>query len=462
MASALETEILPARIENYQPWDLDALCASGEVGWAGLEPLGATDGRVALYLPANEALLARPSPQVEGALARAIRGVLARRGAVFFGDIAREVGGFPNAVLDTVWQMVWAGEVTNDSLEPLRSRAQALASDAQRRQHPRHARAVRTGPAGSEGRWSLRASRWGDPGARAPSETDRRAALAKALLDRYGVVTREGAHAEGISGGFAAVYDVLKALEEQGRVRRGYFVEGRGGAQFALPGAEERLRAMRNPREDAPVVVLAATDPANPWGALVEWPASRGEARPQRAAGALVVVRDGELLGWLGRGEHPLLAFVPEHEPARTRDALALASALGGLVERGLRRALLISTVDGEPAAASPLAPVFVRAGFAPTLHGLFKRAPAPQPAGDVASPRRSPRPDEPPPDAPRRHLPRISDLRDPTQARELLAARHRRRSLDRDLRRPAPLPDAVPHCPFRQALCPRRVGTHG
>jgi ATP-dependent Lhr-like helicase len=380
VASALESEILPARLEGYRGWDLDALCASGEVVWAGLEPLGASDGRVALYLADHDALLARAVGPVEGAAAAAIRDVLGRRGAVFFADVARAVGGFPNDVLDVLWRMVWAGEVTNDTLEALRSRARALAGESQRRQHPRHGRAPRTGPAGSEGRWSLRAARWGD----APSDTDRRTALARSLLDRYGVVTREAAHAEGVAGGFAAVYDVLKALEDQGRVRRGYFVEGRGGAQFALPGADERLRARRDARDDAAPLVLAATDPANAWGALLEWPASAAEMRPQRAAGALVVIHEGALLGWLGRGERPLLTFLPADEPARSEAARRLAAALADRVDRGAHRALLVATVDGVEAAGSPLAPVFSAQGFVPTMHGLLKRGRAAQPADDV------------------------------------------------------------------------------
>ena len=339
VASSLETEILPARIEGYRPWDLDALCAAGEVVWAGLEPVGAVDGRVALYLAEHEPLLARASTPVEGSTADGLRDLLARRGAVFFADLARTLGGFPNDVLDVLWQMVWSGEVTNDTLEPLRSRSRALASEAQRRQHPRHARAPRTGPPGSEGRWSMRAARWGTA---PPGDTDRRTAVARSLLDRYGVVTRESAHAEGLAGGFAVVYDVLKALEDQGRVGRGYFVEGRGGAQFALPGADERLRARRDPRDDVAPLVLAATDPANAWGALLDWPAASGEARPQRAAGALVVLHEGALLGWLGRGDHPLLTFLPAEEPARSEAARRLARALADRVERGKHRALLV------------------------------------------------------------------------------------------------------------------------
>ena len=384
VASALESEILPARLDGYKGWDLDALCASGEVVWAGVEALGLNDGRIALYLAEHEPLLARGSTPVEGPVADALRQLLGQRGAVFFADIARTLGGFPNDVLDVLWQMVWSGEVTNDTLEPLRSRARALASEAQRRQHPRHARAPRTGPPGSEGRWSLRSARWASE---PPSDTDRRTAVARSLLDRYGVVTREAAHAEGIAGGFAVVYDVLKALEDQGRVRRGYFVEGRGGAQFALPGADERLRARRDPRDDIAPLVLAATDPANAWGALLDWPAGTSDARPQRAAGALVVLHEGALLGWLGRGEHPLLTFLPPEEPARSDAAHRLAHALADRVERGKHRALLVATVDGVDAARSPLAQAFAAAGFTATLRGLLKRGPGEHLADDATSP---------------------------------------------------------------------------
>ncbi len=375
IASALETAVLPARLDAYRPWDLDALCASGEVRWAGLEPIGSSDGRIALYRADREALLDRPVRPVEDPMAGTVRDLLGRRGAVFFAEIAREAAGFPGHVLDVLWQMVWAGEVTNDTLEPLRSRARAAAAESSGRSRVRHPRAPRTGPPGSEGRWSLRSSH---TPAR-PSDTDRRAALARALLDRYGVVTREAAHAEGVAGGFAAIYDVLKALEDQGRVRRGYFVEGHGGAQFALPGADERLRGHRTADPTAPAIVLAASDPANAWGALLEWPSpAGGDARPQRAAGAMVVLRDGALLGWLGRTGHGLLTFDRDAGAlagtmAGTRHDL-LAHALGALVETGERRALLVSTVDGIPAADSPLAGAFVAAGFASTSRGLLKR----------------------------------------------------------------------------------------
>jgi ATP-dependent Lhr-like helicase len=375
VASALESEILPARLDGYRSWDLDALCASGEVVWGGVEPIGSTDGRIALYVASHEPLLARTCVAVEDPRAEAIRQLLSRRGAVFFTDVARAVGGFPNEALDVLWAMVWSGEVTNDTLEPLRSRSRAQASESRRpARHGANVRAPRTGPAGSEGRWSLRASRWGDT----PGDTDRRTALAQSLLQRYGVVTREAAHSEGIAGGFAAVYEVLKSLEERGRVRRGYFVEGRGGAQFALPGADERLRAASEVDDEAPHV-LAATDPASAWGALIDWPAHPA-ARPQRAAGALVVLRAGALLGWLGRGDRPLLTFLAPGEPLRSEGARVLARALADRVERGRERALLVSTIDGVPAADSPLAPCFLAAGFVGTSDGLFKRGTAARP----------------------------------------------------------------------------------
>jgi ATP-dependent Lhr-like helicase len=374
VASVLESEILAARIDSYRPWDLDSLLASGEVVWAGLEPLGANDGRIALYLADQEALLARPSEPVSGGLAASVRAVLTRRGAVFFADLVREVGGFPNDLRETLWQMVWAGEVTNDTLEPLRALAPTSRNPSRRRSHPRRPRSPSPAPQSTrEGRWSLRASRWPT----LPGETERRTALARALLDRYGVVTREAAHAEGITGGFAAVYDVLKAMEDQGRVRRAYFVEGRGGAQFALPGADERLRDLRTPRDGAKPLVLAATDPANAWGALLDWPASPFGS-PQRAAGALVVLLEGTLLGWLGRGDHALLTFLPNDEALRVEAASALARALAALVDGRSRPALLISTIDGVDAARSPLAAAFAGAGFAITARGLFKRRPPP------------------------------------------------------------------------------------
>jgi ATP-dependent Lhr-like helicase len=216
-----------------------------------------------------------------------------------------------------------------------------------------------------------------------------------------------------VAGGFAATYGVLKALEDAGRVRRGYFVDGHGGAQFALSGADERLRQPPPPKSQRAAIVLAATDPANAWGALLDWPPTAADARPQRAAGALVVLLGGSLIGWMGRGEHPLLTFLPEgtaaatpsHHaatdggaPDRSEVVRALAHSLGGIVESPSRRALLVSSIDGLPAADSPLASFFVEAGFVRTARGLLKRKSQagqaldaqPAPEASVAGARRS------------------------------------------------------------------------
>jgi ATP-dependent Lhr-like helicase len=187
------------------------------------------------------------------------------------------------------------------------------------------------------------------------------------------VLTREAVHAEGILGGFSAVYEVLKTMEEGGRVRRGYFVDGLGATQFALPGADDRLRGLREPSEDPRTFVLAATDPANPYGAALPWPEREG-ARPGRAAGAQVILFDGRLVAWIGRTERTLLTFLPEDEPDRSDAATAVAGALVGLLEDGRHRAVLISKVDGSDPGDSVLAPYLTAAGFAPGSRGYLKR----------------------------------------------------------------------------------------
>ncbi len=189
-------------------------------------------------------------------------------------------------------------------------------------------------------------------------------ALAEQLLARHGVLTRDAVAAEEVPGGFGALYPVLRSLEEAGRVRRGYFVAGRGGSQFAHPGALERLRALREPDpEDARAVVLAATDPANPYGAALPWPKTEG-MRTMRAAGAHVALVDGKLAAWLGKGERDLRPFLPEDEPARSAVGRALAEALARWAARTGRASLGWATEGGEPLAESPLAPFLAQAGF--------------------------------------------------------------------------------------------------
>ncbi len=416
-ASVLENEILPARIKNFSRADLDLLCAAGEVIWRGVEPLGAHDGRIALYLTDRYQLLAPLTTQTEGELEVKIRELLSQRGALFFSDLLTETGAFSGDLLAALWNLVWAGEVSNDTLAPMRA---TLGGKTEKRKtfRGRSFRSRRVGPPGSEGRWTLlpriasttggaQASRlqFSAPSpkipnlrgetprnaagtAALPTETERRTALAHQLLERYGIVTREAVQAEGIAGGFSSVYEVLKAMEESGRVRRGYFIAGLGATQFALPGADERLRALREEPEESRTVILAATDPANPYGASVSWPqknekpTSDGEvkdngeivSRPQRATGARVILKNGLLIAWLAKNENNLLTFLPEAEPAKSYAAEAIVLTLTELIERETRRAVLVSAVDGQPPHQSFLASYFSAAGFVQTSRGFFKR----------------------------------------------------------------------------------------
>ena len=379
VASSIEREVLAARIQPLRPGDLDILFSAGELIWRGTGPIGSRDGRVALYLTDHYRLLAPPPLKAPGELCEKLRAELRKRGASFFADLIASTATFPADLLKALWDLVWSGEVTNDTLAPLRSYLRGEPREQRRALHlGRPFRSRRIGPPGSEGRWSLLPELSGTP-------TERAAALAQTLLARHGVVTREAVNAENVAGGFSAVYPVLKAMEEAGRARRGYFVAGLGGAQFAVPGAEERLRSFREPQEEPSSLVLAATDPANPYGSTLPWPkrAGDGEARAQRAAFAQVVLHDGVLLGWLGRGEHNLQTFLPEEEPRRTHAARALALALSALVEQGRRKALLIARVDSEEVDASPLAAELKAAGFTPGIRGYLKRAPLARPAAE-------------------------------------------------------------------------------
>jgi ATP-dependent Lhr-like helicase len=228
-------------------------------------------------------------------------------------------------------------------------------------------------PASAEGRWSavIIPERAGS--------TAWAAAITQQLLTRHGVVARDVTAVEPVPGGFSTVYPVLRRLEDTGRVRRGYFVAGLGGAQFAEPGAIDLLRAERDPA-DAPVAVtMAATDPANPYGALVEWPAwGASSLKASRVAGARVVLVDGYATGWIGRGDRSVLVAVPGEDPDRSRRCLALAREMVRLayLPTAERRGWLVAELNSEPASASPLARYFVEAGFAVTSGGLQLRVP--------------------------------------------------------------------------------------
>ena len=376
-ASVLEADVLACRMIGYKPADLDQLCTSGEIVWVGAGALGATDGRVRLVFRDQAGLLLPAAEPCEGAVHDALRNRLHDRGASFWGDLvaAAQAASVPydtETVLAALWDLVWAGEVTNDSLAPLRSRISGPARGRGRHSPSRPGRSRRgrlrlgglsaTGPPSAAGRWSLVEPLLSPQ----PAPTESALARAHQLLDRYGVVTRETALGEGIDGGFAGVYPVLKALEERGEARRGYFVAGLGAAQFALPGAVDRLRGARTPEPGAAPVVLAATDPAQPYGAALAWPESLG--RPARTAGAHVVLADGVPLVVLERGGRSLATF----EGAESNDAWI--DAIIGLVKDDRLRKLEIAKVDGVSVRDTPWAARLESAGFTSAYKGMLYR----------------------------------------------------------------------------------------
>jgi len=362
-ASIFERDILTARIEEYRSSDLDTLSAAGEIVWVGVEPLGDKDGRIALYLTDHLPILRGQAvaPVLHlSELEQRIVDYLRAHGASFFTQLHAELGGFGNELVDALWDLVWKGVITNDTFHALRAFT--------RPKSPARTgfRSRRVAPPSTQGRWSL------VPPSHA-TETQHANALAQQLLSRYGVVTREAPGSENILGGFSAVYPILKALDESGRVRRGYFVAGLGATQFATPGALELLRSLRDEPEQAESVMIAATDSANPYGAIVKWPAD--DRMLMRVAGAQVILVNGVLACYVGRGEKQLVVFLPDEEPTRSMVASRIASALASQVTSGKRRALLISKVNDEPVAKSPLAPFLAEAGFARTAMGYQMRA---------------------------------------------------------------------------------------
>ncbi len=373
-ASILETEILPARIDAYDPADLDAVTAAGEVVWVGIESLGASDGRIALYLadhlsrllPPGDIRSVRLEPDVkDDRRETALLEFLREHGASFFGPLHEAAGGgYPNDTVAALWNLVWKGSITNDTFHALRAFTQARAPRRkQRKLEPTAFRSRRLAPPSAEGRWTLvQASRPAQPTAWA-------AAWANQLLARHGVLTREAVMSEGSPGGFGVVYPVLKAMEESGRIRRGYFVAGLGATQFALPGALDLLRSLREPSagvsDQVEVAVLSATDPANPYGATLRFPASAARS-PARIVGATVILTDGAIAAWLARGDRQLVTFLPDSEPDRSKRARAIAQVLIDRARSGVDapKGMLIEEIDGLPPSAHPLAPFLAEAGF--------------------------------------------------------------------------------------------------
>ena len=386
-ASVLERDILPARIPGYQPRLLDELGAMGEVAWVGRGSLGRDDGRIVLVRPGRETLrpvgLPDGTERPTGERHERIREHLRRRGASFYRELFVAAGGRSDReVLDALWDLVWAGDVTNDTFAPLRALRWKRPA---RERRPRPGRLTSLGPPEAAGRWSLVDPGWGGDAAETgrvgaaglAAETERRHALALALLERYGVLVREAVNAEGVDGGFSAVYPVLRAMEEQGRIRRGYVVDGLGGAQFALPGAIERLRTLRESSAPAErtVHLLAAADPAQPYGASLPWPRrADDDRRPfQRAAGAYVLLVDGAPVVYVDRGGGSIQTFPAGDDDEVLRSAL---QGLGALVADNRVRELVIGKVDGEPISSSPRRQVLLDAGFLPGYRGLVLRAP--------------------------------------------------------------------------------------
>ncbi|MCP4223903.1 MAG: DEAD/DEAH box helicase [Actinomycetia bacterium] len=378
-ASVLESSILPARHQGYQPSDLDTLLTAGEVVWVGASPLGAGDGRVRLlWRDQAPALVPEPVDPPESEIHQALRHHLDERGASFWPDLVVAAQGAgcdysDSIVLNALWDLVWAGEITNDSLTPLRAlvggavpkKKGARRSSRAGRRAPIRALS-RLGPPSGTGRWAPVAP------LRRPemSPTEVTAVRALQLLERYGVLTREMALAEGAEGGFAGVYPVLKAMEERGQVRRGYFVAGLGAAQFALPGAVDRLRDERqdgiDDSESVPMV-LAACDPAQAYGAALAWPETGG--RPSRAAGAFVVLRSGVPLVYLERGGRSLALFEGATSDESWVEALAQLAASGQV------RAIEVQKVDGRPIAdCQDISDLLLQGGFRSGYRGPILR----------------------------------------------------------------------------------------
>ncbi len=394
-ASLLETEILPARIANYKPADLDTLIAAGEVTWAGFEPLGERDGRIGLYLAEKLPLLwpvvstAQAGSVIEDNSATREReekiiDYLRAHGASFFQNLHDGTGGgYPGESLEAVWNLVWRGAITNDSLQSLRAYTDRNSNGRTqtnhqgkplRRVHNQAAnfRSRRTTPPTAQGRWALHPAMISAE----RSATEWSHAEAHQLLQRYGVVFRETAHAENLPGGFSAIYDVMKALEESGKIRRGYFAAELGATQFALPAALDLLRSLRTKRPDTDpeMIVLAATDPANPYGAILKWPQPADGGSLTRTVGSRVVLADGALVAYLRRGNPNLQVFLPDEEPARGQTMRALAryfvvmaqttGRLNDPAEHTGGVGMFIQTINGTHVAEHPMARALLDAGF--------------------------------------------------------------------------------------------------
>jgi len=368
----LEGRILPARVQGYRPEQLDELGASGEIVWVGRGALGQRDGRVALMRRERVAWLLAPPrvPDDRGALHHAILALLAERGALFTSGVHQQLirtdaSTSLDAVTAALWALVWDGLLTNDTFAPLRERRRP--SRARGRHAARGWRPPRSRSGGLGGRWSLVGDLLADP---LPSATERALARATMLAERYGIVSRAVAQSEQMEGGFREIYPVFRELEEVARMRRGWFVDGLEGAQFAVPGAVDRLRAQADVGEGT-LLLLSAVDPANPYGALLPWPEAAGMAGPRRVAGALVALWDGRPVLFLEKGGKSIVTFDAWAEP---RVAASVIRALR--TARPDRRSLRVSRVDGLPADEAGATPSLLSYGFRRDAGDLVLDAP--------------------------------------------------------------------------------------
>ncbi len=387
-----ERDILPRRLGAYSPTWMDQLCSAGEIVWVGAGALGRKSGRVALYFRSDVALLGPPHEKTAiaddhpmASLHNEIRTRLSTS-ASFFTDLLADLPDVsPTELQEALWDLVWAGDVTNDAFAPLRWAQPGVQRKQPARQQQTHRRFTRRrGDTHTQvqGRWSLTNSLFTTT---QPDPSSHRRATAELLLERYGIITREQILAEGIPGGFSGLYDQFSALETLGIARRGYFIEGLGGAQFALPGAVERMRA-RNEATQSEPLVLAATDPAQPYGASLAWPKQHDlgpqsdesqteptqkgskktagrrahRRRVARQAGAYVVLDQGEPTVYVERNGKGIQTLIKEDDARLSTSLNALVQA----VRNGQMPRLSVERINGEFVLESPLLPQLIELGF--------------------------------------------------------------------------------------------------
>ncbi|PSH04619.1 MAG: DEAD/DEAH box helicase [Acidobacteria bacterium] len=403
--SEWEREILPARIKDYDPGGLDTLMTAGEIVWVGHGQLGEHDGRVALYLAESLPTLLPPMqvmPEAEGRR-QAICAFLADQGASFFTAIHEAAGGgFPGTTSDALWDLAWQGLVTNDTFHSLRSFVRREREGRARRysgserpgsaEYLKQFRARSKGGAIAQGRWSLVRSRFKNElsmsqnlSQNAPQNVTQNVTqwsinMAQQLLLRYGVVMRETAAAEDLPGGFSAIYPALRQMEDRGWIRRGMFISGLGGSQFAALVAVESLRSLRSQAKKT-VATLAAVDPANPYGNLLPWPRlaeTRDDTQEphgmSRTSGANVLLINGDLVAFFRRGNPSLKLWIPAAQPEQTEYARAAARELArvALQRQGSHSGLLISEINAKPAGEHFFGKFLEEAGFTLTALGYM------------------------------------------------------------------------------------------